>query len=310
MIEEHKFFDKIMRETLKTAQNRSFHGGDINLTRGLQGIGAGVGSTSPYELDLDWYDDFEPGNIDQHSFFRYEDVGKILCITLKTDGTDDYIVDYVYVTSSLWTKPDIWFFMKNKEETVLSKDPEDSGKLKLCENRCYRYLPVGSDNWILEKMDYKTDKGIVHPTSTIKAGEITVDARDSSSSQTSSINLATTISDTLSFEHEQGITVSSEVNFEANIPNIVSGTISISQSKSETNSFTKSNTVTKSVSFNFPCVAAAGKKVTCKAYQEKYQMEIPYQQVWKHKTQRCTYEVSGMSTVDSDSTITMEVHEE
>ena len=197
--------------------------------------------------------------------------------------------------------------MENKEETPLSAH---QGDLKLCENRCYRYLPVSSDNWILEKMDYKTDKGIVHPTSTIKAGEITVDARDSSSSQTSSINLATTISDTLTFKHEQGMTVSSEVTFTAGIPKFASGSISVSRSRSDTNSFTKSNTVTKSVSFNFPCVAAAGKKVTCKAYQEMYQMEIPYEQVWRHKTQRCTYEVSGMSTVDSDSTITMEVDEE
>jgi len=271
-----------------------------------------LGSTSPYNLDLDWYDDFEPGSIDQHEFFRYEDVGDILCVTLETSGTDDLIVDYVYVTRSIWNMPNIWYLMENKKGAVLSKDDhgEDHSDLKLCEYRCYRYLPVDPQNWILKSMDYKTDKGVVHPTSTTKAGEITVDARDSSSSQTSSINLSTTISDTLTFTHEQGTTVSSEVTFEAKIPKFASGSISVSRTRSEENSFTKSNTVTKSVSFNFPCVAAPGKKVTCKAYQEKYQMEIPYEQVWKHKTQKCTYEVSGMSNIDSDSTISMEVDEE
>ena len=248
--------------------------------------------------------------MDLHEFFRYEDVGDILCVTMTTDGYDDYIVDYVYVTRSIWNMPDIWSLMENKEETVLSNDPEDQGEVKLCEFRCYRYLPVGADDWILEKMVYQTSQGIVHPTSTIKVGEITVDARDSSSSQTSSINLATTISDTLSFSHKQGTTVSSDVTFTAKIPKFASGSISVSRTKSESNSFSKSNTVTKSVSFNFPCVAAAGKKVTCQAFQEKYQMEIPYEQVWRHKTQRCTYEVSGMSTIDSDSTISMKVDEE
>ena len=269
-----------------------------------------LGSTSPYYLDEDWYDDFEPGSVDSHEFYRYEDVGTILCVTLETDGTDDLILDYVYVTRSIRNMPDIWFLMQNKEETPLTNDPMQYKTLKLCEDPCFRYLPVNSDIWILEDMKYDTKQGIVHPTRKEKVGEITVDARDSSVSQQSSINLATTISDTLTFTHQQGITVSRGVTFTANVPKVASGSISISQTQSEHNSYSKSNTVTESVSFNFPCVAAAGKKVTCKAYQEQYQMEIPYDQVWKHKTQKCTYRVNGISVVDSDSTISMEVEED
>ena len=288
-------------------KDETYAGTDDNIYITIHGT---LGSTAPYNLDLPWYDDLEPGRVDTHSFFRYEDVGRVLCVTLETDGTDDYIVKMLYVRRSVKSEPRNGVFMWNKEDTVLTQDPAVHSTLKLCDDRCFYYLPVGSNNWVLESMDWKIDEGIVHPKTTIKAGEITVDARDSSSSQTSSINLATTISDTLSFEHEQGTTVSSEVNFTASIPKFASGSISVTRSKSDTNSFSKSNTVTKSVSFNFPCVASAGKKVTCKAYQEKYQMEIPYQQVWRHKTQRCTYEVSGVSTVESDSTITMKVDEE
>ena len=269
-----------------------------------------LGSTSPYYLDNAWYDDFEPGNVDLHEFFRYEDVGTILCVTLETDGTDDLILDHVYVTRSIWNMPDIWFYMVNKEETPLTNDPMQYKTLKLCEDRCYRYLPVNSDVWTLEDMTYNTKRGIIYPTSTVKVGEITVDARDSSVSQQSSINLATTISDTLTFTHEQGITVSSDVTFTSGIPKVVDGSISVSHTQSEHNSFSKSNTIQESVSFNFPCVAAAGRKVTCKAYQEKYQMEIKFDQVWRHKTQKCTYSVDGVSVVDSDSTISMEVEEE
>ncbi|KAL5256012.1 hypothetical protein ACHWQZ_G011284 [Mnemiopsis leidyi] len=268
------------------------------------------GSTSPYYLDNDWYDDFEPGAVDSHEFFRYEDVGTILCVTLETDGTDDLILDYLFVTRKISNMPDIWSLMENMEDTPLTNDPVQYKKLKLCQDPCYRYLPVNTDDWILEDMNYNTKKGIVHPTSTEEVGKITVDARGSSVSQQSSINLATTISDTLSFSHQQGITVSREVTFTANVPKFASGSISISQTQSEHNSYSKSNTVTESVSFNFPCVAAAGKRVTCKAYQEQYQMEVPFDQVWRHTTQKCTYRVSGISVVDSDSTISMEVKEE
>ena len=294
---------KVMVETKDVA----LAGTNDNIAITIHGT---LGSTSPYYLDLDWHDDFEPGNKDFYEFFRYEDVGTILCVTLKTDGSDDWVVNYVGVTRSVPNRPENWFIIENKEETPLTNDPIEYGTLKLCYFPCYRNLPVGSDDWILEDMTYDTEQGIVHPTSTEKVGEITVDARDSSVSQQSSINLATTISDTLTFTHEQGITVSRGVTFTANVPKFVSGSISISQTQSEHNSYTKSNTVTESVSFNFPCVAAAGKKVTCKAYQEQYQMEIPYDQVWRHKTQKCTYRVNGISVVDSDSNITMKVEEE
>ena len=269
-----------------------------------------LGSTSPYYLDLDWHNDFERGNLDTYTFYRYEDVGTIQCVTLKTDGTNEWLVDYVSVTKIIWNTPDVWSLMENLEGTPLTNDPMEYGTLKLCEVPCYRNLPVDSDDWILEDMTYDTEQGIVHPTSTEKVGEITVDARDSSVSQQSSINLATTISDTLTFTHQQGITVSKGVTFTANVPKVASGSISISKTQSEHNSYTKSNTVSESVSFNFPCVAAAGRKVTCKAYQEQYQMEIPYDQVWRHKTQKCTYRVNGISVVDSDSNITMEVEED
>ena len=294
---------KVMVETKDVA----LAGTNDNIAITIHGT---LGSTSPYYLDLDWHDDFEPGNKDLYEFFRYEDVGTILCVTLETDGSDDWVVNYVGVTRSVPNSPENWFIIENKEETPLTNDPIEYGTLKLCYFPCYRNLPVGSDDWILEDMTYDTEQGIVHPTSTEKVGEITVDARDSSVSQQSSINLATTISDTLTFTHEQGITVSRGVTFTANVPKFVSGSIYISQTESEHNSYTKSNTVTESVSFNFPCVAAAGKKVTCKAYQEQYQMEIPYDQVWRHKTQKCTYRVNGISVVDSDSNITMKVEEE
>ena len=288
-------------------KDETYAGTNDNIAISIHGT---LGSTSPYYLDNAWYDDFEPGFVDSHEFFRYEDVGTILCVTLETDGTDDLILDYVYVTRSIRNMPDIWFYMANKEGTALTNDPIQYKSLKLCEDPCYRYLPVNTDDWILEDMNYNTKKGIVHPTSTEEVGKITVDARGSSVSQQSSINLATTISDTLSFSHQQGITVSREVTFTANVPKFASGSISISQTQSEHNSYSKSNTVTESVSFNFPCVAAAGKRVTCKAYQEQYQMEVPFDQVWRHTTQKCTYRVSGISVVDSDSTISMEVKEE
>ena len=75
-------------------KDESLAGTNDNIAITIHGT---LGSTSPYYLDLDWHDDFEPGNKDSYKFYRYEDVGAILCVTLETDGTDDWVVDYVGV---------------------------------------------------------------------------------------------------------------------------------------------------------------------------------------------------------------------
>ena len=115
------------------------------------------------------------------------------------------------------------------------------------------------------------------------AGHIKVSAEGSPNEQSATLTVSEEVSETSSFSHTAGATVTVGTEFKAEIPLVGSGKVTAELSASYEYSSGEERSVTKKMSAEFPCVASPGKTANCKALIFKFKARCPYKQTWQHK---------------------------
>ena len=143
------------------------------------------------------------------------------------------------------------------------------------------------------------------------AGQIKVSAEGSPNEQSATLTVSEEVSETSSFSHTAGATVTVGTEFKAAIPLVGSGKVTAELSASYEYSSGEERSVTKKMSAEFPCVASPGKTANCKALIFKFKARCPYKQTWQHKHigPSCKCQTSGVFAEIAASRMELYVNE-
>ena len=155
---------------------------------------------------------------------------------------------------------------------------------------------IGSNFYECIDTTYDVTTSSVTAMQPTDAGDITVSAVGSSKDQSATLTISEEVSETSSFSHTAGASITVGAEFEAGIPLIAASTVTTEVSASYEFSTGEDRTETKTMTAEFPCVAAAGSTTVCKALIFKYLATVPYTQTWQHKYigSSCQCQTSGV----------------
>jgi hypothetical protein len=103
-----------------------------------------------------------------------------------------------------------------------------------------------------------------------QVGYQNIDNTDGSVEQSTTFTVSEEVTETASFTHTAGASVTVGTEFKAGIPVLASGSISVEVTASYEFSAGTERSESKTVSAEYNCVAPPGKKVSCQALLFKY----------------------------------------
>ena len=153
---------------------------------------------------------------------------------------------------------------------------------------------MDKDNYDLENVEYQVEEASVqeYPPETVAYQRI--DNSDGTIEQNSRFMVSETITESTSFTHTAGASVTVGTEFKVGVPLLASGTVSIEVSASYEFSHGSERSEESTTEAEYMCNAPAGKKVKCSALLFRYQSSVPYKQTWTHKRLPCSCESSGV----------------
>lgn len=110
----------------------------------------------------------------------------------------------------------------------------------------------------------------------ISLGYLVVDARHSTHAQTNVLHVTYSESESDSWGKNFGGSYTIGTEATVGVPAVMSGKISHSLSVSYAQNWGGGASKSKTVGFDFPCVAEAGYKETCEVFAQKAVMDVPY----------------------------------
>ena len=169
---------------------------------------------------------------------------------------------------------------------------------------------MNRENYEMSGVKYHNAEGSVYALPPEQVGFQHVDNKNSSSEQTTMFTVSEAVTETSSFTHTTGASVTVGTEFGTGIPVVAEGKISMEVTASYEYSAGTAKSVTKTLHAEYNCVANPGKYVTCEALLFKYRVTVPYTQTWQHKRLPCTCTSDGVFTEISANEMRMTVNEE
>jgi len=131
-----------------------------------------------------------------------------------------------------------------------------------------------------------------------------------SETQSVMLSVAEEVSDTVSFTHTAGASVTVGASFSAGIPGVVDGEVSTEATASYEFSYGTEKSITNTITAEFTCQGPAGKRTVCKAMLFKDQISIPYTMTWQKKINpNCVCKEQGLFKEVASTKLEMEVSE-
>lgn len=149
---------------------------------------------------------------------------------------------------------------------------------------------VDEESFDLDKVDYDLNGAVISQQPPSSVGKKIV-RNSSSQSQSSTYVVSRTITETSSFQHTAGASVSVGTSFKTGVPYIAEGEISVEVSASYEYSAGTENSEERTVQAEFACVGAPYKITECNALMFSDQINVPYTRTWTQKedpTCHCT----------------------
>jgi len=153
---------------------------------------------------------------------------------------------------------------------------------------------INQNDYDLVGVVYDKTGGAVKAFRPEQVGYQHIDNSDGSTEQSTTFTVSEEVTETASFTHTAGASVTVGTEFSVGIPAIASGSVSVEVSVSYEFSYGTERSETKSMEAQYNCVAPAGKSVSCEALLFKYQLDVPYTQTWQHKRLPCTCQSKGV----------------
>lgn len=127
----------------------------------------------------------------------------------------------------------------------------------------------------IDRVEFHCDRGKLVATSpkVLATQEI---SNKSSQPQSMEFSYSETVSNTSTFTHQWGLTISSEKKFSAELPTVAKGEITNKVSGSVSLTWGKSEKIEKTVSGKHPVVAGPFTKVICEVVANEAEMDVPY----------------------------------
>lgn len=160
--------------------------------------------------------------------------------------------------------------------------------------RCDCSKDINENDYELESINYHSAEGSVDAYPPERVGFQNIDNRNSSTEQSTTFSVSNEVTETASFSHTAGASVTVGTEFRTGIPVIASGSVSVEVSAHYEFSSGIEYSETKTIQADYNCNAPPGKTVRCEALLFKYKARVPYTQVWRHKRLPCTCSSSGV----------------
>lgn len=141
---------------------------------------------------------------------------------------------------------------------------------------------VNNDDFDLQDVDYDIKNGKITEMPPQNAGVKTIENETSQSQQTKYI-VTKTVSETSSFEHTTGASISVGTTFGVGIPIVAMGEISVEVSASYDYTEGQSREESKSVTAEFWCTSSAYTVTECQSFLFRDKVEVPYTMTWIRK---------------------------
>ena len=148
----------------------------------------------------------------------------------------------------------------------------------------------------ISHVEFHLDKGKVL-TTTPKVLTVQEICNDSSNQQSTEFSFSETVSNTSTFTHQWGLSISVGAEFGCSLPFIAAGKISAEASGSVSLTWGKSKAFQKTYSGNYPVQAGPHTKIACKVEAKEAKLEVPYTMHFKSGKQSGGI-WSGVSTWD------------
>merc|ERR1712072_52408 len=168
---------------------------------------------------------------------------------------------------------------------------------------------ISNEYWELEKVEYETKAGSIADLPPEVYGEQTLENEDGSAEQKIVFTISDTVTESASYTHTVGVEVKVGTKFSCGYPYYAKGEVSTEVSTNYEFSYGTTETVSKTVSASYWCVAPARRTVTCKALLYKYSMDVPYTQTWRHKFNGQTCVSKGIFKEQAQSKMVLQVEE-
>jgi len=159
---------------------------------------------------------------------------------------------------------------------------------------CPSCSEVNSKDYEVIAMEYHVDKAKITPLRPTAVGGEEIN-NQGSSDQSVAMSISETVSETMSFSHSAGVSVTVGTEFSVGVPFLAEGKVSMEMSASYDFSYGTETSVEKSLQAEFTCVGAAKKRTVCGAVLVKDQVSIPYTMTWGLKRAKvCTCQEKGV----------------
>jgi len=286
-----------------TTWDRTNAGTDSEIYIRIHGM---KGETSWYEMDLSGVNDFTRGDTDYYGFWRNEDVGDIMCVTMHTGGSDAALIYKIRLrsTSSGWK--DIY----NKKGQWLSRDSDEGiTQDKWCVNDCALDLPIRPGFWQLARTDFDLSSAKIAQLSPTVLDSHTMDATTSPQDIETEYFASGTASDSMTFSKTGGVRVLGSTTFTSHPISTSNSSAVVDDSVSFQFQHDRPFRRSEPQSSWFGCRAPAGKKVRCSAVLERSEVQVPFTQTWQSRTGSCTWAVAGQFVRVWDSDLEQKIVE-
>ena len=165
-------------------------------------------------------------------------------------------------------------------------------------------------NWEFDSIKYHIEEGQFHLHPPTEVAKKVIDNRKSSTTPSIEFTVSKAVTETESFTHTAGMSMTVGTEFKVGVPLIAEGKISVSVTASYEFQYGKERSVTKTKEAKFTCPAAVGKITTCLATYRIQQIDVPYTMTLRNKKKyKCTCTSEGVYRGVSATHMSMTVNE-
>jgi len=132
----------------------------------------------------------------------------------------------------------------------------------------------------IDRVEFHCDRGKLGATNP-KVLAVQENSNESSQPQSVEFSYSETVSNTSTFTHQWGISISRSAKFSCELPTVFKGEISTTTTGSVSLTWGKTETFQKTVSGKHPVVAAPFTKVICEVVANEAMMDVPYTMYFK-----------------------------
>ena len=205
-----------------------------------------------------------------------------------------------------------WFFEKNSNKAKIHDAAVGWGNLfdsKLLPDCPCDCNTCCDNNWEFYDITYQTDQAQITQLSPEAIGRKELDNRNATGISIIEFTVSKTVTETQSFTHTVGASVTVGTEFKTGIPFVAEGKVSVEVTASYEYEYGTQRSVSRTREITFTCQGVPRRKTVCIVRLHYNKLDVPYTMVLKHKRKGCTCESKGIFTGVASTDMQMQVME-